>query len=87
MPFIDDRLQRAADAMGKVAKTALVPWGGAQACVDAYEAAIRAVTDAQLSVARMIAVEPGRSFVESCAHVTRDCGATHLSGVRWILDV
>jgi hypothetical protein len=87
MAFMDDRLQRAADAVGKVAKTALVPWGGAQACVDAYEAAIRAATDAQLNVARMIAVEPGRSFVESCAQVTRDCGAAHLSRARWILDV
>jgi hypothetical protein len=87
MVFMDDRHQCTADVIGKVAKTALVPWGGAQACVDAYETAIRTATDAQLKVARMIAVEPGRSFVESCAHATRDVGATHLSRVRWILDV
>jgi hypothetical protein len=87
MAFMDDKFARAVDAVGTVAKTTLVPWGGAEACVDACEAAIRAATDAQLNVARVIAVEPVRSVVASCADVTRDMGATFLSSVRWILDV
>lgn len=84
---MDDRFESAMDAVGTAARTALVPWGGAEACVDAYEAAIRAASDTQLNVAGVIAVEPIRSFVASCAHVTRDIGATALSSVRWILDV
>ena len=84
---MDDRFEQAVDAVGSVAKTALAPWGGAEACVDAYEAAIRAATDAQMSVARVIGVEPARWFVASCASLTRDMGAAHLSSVRWILDV
>ena len=87
MAIMDEKFNRAVDAVGTAAKTALVPWGGAEACVDAYEAAVRAATDAQLSVARVIGVEPIRSFVASWADLTRDVGATHLSSVRWILDV
>jgi hypothetical protein len=84
---MDERVEQAVDAVGRVAKTALAPWGGAEACVDAYEAAIRAATDAQMSVARVISVEPVRWFVASCANLTRDIGAAHLSSVRWLLDL
>ena len=49
MAFMDDVLGRVVDAVGTVARAALIPWGGAEACVDAYETAIRAVTDAQLT--------------------------------------
>jgi hypothetical protein len=87
MSFMDDVFERGVDAVGRLAKVALVPWGGAEACVDAYEAAIRAVTDVQLNAARAIAVEPARSVLASCAHLTRDIGATQLSSVRWMLDV
>jgi hypothetical protein len=87
MAFMDDVFERTVDAVGRVTKVVLVPWGGAEACVDAYEAAIRAATDVQLSAARAIAVEPARSVLASCAHMTRDIGATQLSSVRWILDV
>ena len=87
MAFMDDVLERAVDAVGTVGRAALVPWGGAEACVDAYETAIRALTDAQLSVARAVEVEPVRAVLASCADLTRDIGATHLSSVRWILDV
>jgi hypothetical protein len=87
MTFMDDVFERTVDVVGRAAKVGLVPWGGAAACVDAYEAAIRAATDAQLSAARAIAVEPARSVLASCADLTRDIGATHLSSVRWILDV
>jgi hypothetical protein len=83
---MDDRFEQVVDAVGRVARTAMAPWGGAEACLDAYEDAIRAASDAQLSVARAIAVEPVRSFVASCANLTRDIGAAHLSGARWILD-
>jgi hypothetical protein len=52
-----------------------------------YESAIRAFTEAQLNAARAINVEPVRSLLASSAHLTRDIGATHLSSVRWLLDV
>lgn len=87
MAFMEDVLGRAMDAAGTVGRAALVPWGGAEACVDAYETAIRAVTDAQLHVAGAVGVEPVRAVLASCAEMTRDIGATHLSSVRWILDV
>ena len=85
--FMSDDVQHAFEAIGRVARTALAPWGGAEACVDACEAAVRAATDAQLNVARMIDIEPIRSLFASCADMTRDVGATHLSRARWILDV
>jgi len=87
MAFTDDVLGRALDAIGRIGRTVLVPWGGAEACLDAYETAVRAVTDAQLSAARAIEVEPMRAVLASSAHLTRDIGAAHLSAVRWILDV
>ena len=87
MPFTDDVLQRAMDAIGKVGRAALIPWGGAEACVDAYESAIRAVSETQLGIARAVEVEPVRAAFASCAELTRDVGATQLSGIRWILDV
>jgi hypothetical protein len=87
MSFMDDVLERGVDAAGSVAKVVLVPWGGAEIWVDAYEAAIRAATDVQLDAARAIALEPARSVLASCADLTRDIGATQLSSVRWILDV
>jgi hypothetical protein len=87
MGLTDEVLERAVDVVGRAARTVLLPWGGAEACVDAYEMAIRAITDAQLGAARAIDVEPMRWVLASCAHLTRDIGATHLSSVRWILDV
>ena len=87
MPFTDDALERVADLIGRIGRTTLAPWGGAEACLDAYEAALRAVVDAQLHAARATPVEPLRSALASTAHLTRDLGAAHLSSVRWILDV
>lgn len=87
MVFTEDGYGDAAATVGTVARTLMVPWGGAEACVDAYEAAIRATSDAQLRVARGVPLEPVRAFVASCAGMTRDVGATHLSSVRWLLDV
>jgi 3-methyladenine DNA glycosylase/8-oxoguanine DNA glycosylase len=87
MPFTDDALERVVDLIGRVGRTTLAPWGGAEACLDAYEAALRAVVDAQLHTARATPVEPLRSALASTAHLTRDLGAAHLSSVRWILDV
>jgi hypothetical protein len=86
MAFTDDVLDRVLDAAGRIGRTALVPWGGAESCLDACETAVRAVTDAQLNAARVIDVEPVRSVLAACAHLTRDIGASHLSAVRWILD-
>jgi hypothetical protein len=87
MAFKDDLLERTVDAVGWAARAALVPCGGAEACVDAYETAVRALTEAQLTVARAVEVEALRAVLASCADLTRDIGATHLSRVRWILDV
>ena len=87
MAFTDDVLDRLLDMAGRIGRTVMVPWGGAEACLDAYESAVRTVTDAQLHAARMIHVEPVRSVLASSAHMTRDIGAAHLSAVRWLLDV
>jgi len=87
MGFTDNALERALDAVGKVGRTALAPWGGAEACLDAYETAIRAVVDVQLEAARAIELQPVRSALVSSAHLTRDLGAVHLSSVRWFFDV
>ena len=86
MPFTDDVLERVADVVGKIGRTALAPWGGAEACLDGYETAIRALVDAQLDAARATPIEPLRSALASSAHLTRDLGAAQLSTVRWILD-
>jgi hypothetical protein len=85
--FMDEVLGRVFDAVGRVANTVLEPWGGAAAYVDAYESAIRAVTDAQRTAARAVEIEPVRSALVSCADLTRDIGATHLARARWVLDV
>jgi hypothetical protein len=66
---------------------ALAPWGGPAACIDAYEAGIRALTDLQRSVARAIDAEPARTITASCAELTRDIAATQVSSARWLLDV
>ncbi len=87
MPFTDGALERALDAIGRIGRTVLIPWGGAEACVDAYESGIRALADAQLGIARAVEVDPVRAVFASCAEMTRDLGATQLSGMRWILDV
>jgi hypothetical protein len=85
--FTEDVYERTIDALGTVAKTLLEPWGGPEVCVDAYESAIRATSDAQLDAARRIPLEPVRAFMAAWANMTRDIGATQLSGVRWMLDV
>jgi hypothetical protein len=87
MAFTDDVLGRVFDAVGRIGRTVFVPWGGAEACLDTYETAVRAVTDAQLNAARAIEVGPVRAALASSAHLTRDIGAAHLSAVRWILDL
>ena len=67
-------------------KAALAPWGGAEACLDRYEAGVRLASNFQLTVAKFVRVEPLRSVVSSLAGVTRDVGAAQLSAARWFLD-
>jgi hypothetical protein len=55
--------------------------------VDAYEAGIGAAADAQLTVARVVRIEPVRSLAVASAGLTRDVGAAQLSAVRWFLDL
>jgi hypothetical protein len=68
-------------------ETVLGPWGGAAAFIDTYESAIRAATDAQLSLASIVGVQPARSIVVVLAELTRDVGAVQVAGARWVLDV
>jgi hypothetical protein len=55
--------------------------------IDAYESGIRALTELQWTVARVIDLEPVRSIAVRCADLTRDIGATQVSSARWLLDV
>jgi hypothetical protein len=66
---------------------ALSPWGGSAACIDAYESGIRALTELQWTVARVIDLEPVRSIASNCGDLLRDIGATQVSSARWLLDV
>jgi hypothetical protein len=68
-------------------ETALGPWGGAAACIDAYEAAIRSAADAQVTVAQAVHLPPARSIVALYAGLMRDVGAVQVSAARWVLDV
>jgi hypothetical protein len=45
------------------------------------------VTEAQLTAAQVIGVDPARAIVATTANMTRDIGAAQLSAARWILDV
>jgi hypothetical protein len=55
--------------------------------IDAYESGIRALTELQWTVARVIGHEPIRALASSCADLTRDIGAAQVSSARWLLDV
>ena len=59
----------------------------AAACIDAYEASVRAVSDFQFTLARALDVEPIRSIAATWGDLTRDAGATAASSARWLLDV
>lgn len=72
MSAIKDELERGAEVI--------------RVCIDAYEAGIRIATDAQLTVAKVVRLEPVRSIAATCANLTRDIGAAQLSAVRWFLD-
>jgi hypothetical protein len=59
---------------------------GTSALIDAYEAAVRAVADAQLLLARTIDAQPARALVVLWADLVRDTGAVQVSTARWVLD-
>jgi hypothetical protein len=65
---------------------ALAPWGGSEAVLDRYEAGVRLASNLQLTVAKVVRVEPLRSAASTLAGVTRDVGAAQLSAARWFLD-
>ena len=87
MPFHQDKRELRAAMTGVVLEASLAPWGGRRICTDAYETSIQVAADLQLTVANAVRLEPIRSFVATCASVTRDVGATQLSTARWFLDV
>ena len=81
------QLESVIDAARDLVETALGPWGGAAAFIDAYEAAVRSAAEAQVGVAQAVPLQPARSIVSLCADLTRDLGAVQISAARWILDV
>jgi hypothetical protein len=87
LAFIAKVLERGVDRAGKVAGSALVPWGGAEACIDAYEDRVRASAEMQLTVARALRFEPARSLAATYMDVTRDIVAAQVSSARWLFDV
>jgi hypothetical protein len=84
---VRDEFERGGDVVRMVLDAALAPWGGSQACVDAYELGVRALAEVHLTVAGVVRLEPVRSLAAGCADLTRDVGATQLSAARWFLDV
>ena len=87
LAFIGKVLERGIDRAGLLAGAALTPWGGVEACIDAYEGGIRASTELQLSVARALHFEPARSLAATYTNVTRDVVAAQVSSARWLFDV
>jgi hypothetical protein len=73
-------------AARQLVETVLGPWGGAAACIDAYESAVRSAAQAQVNAAQALHLHPARSIVSLCAELTRDVGAIQISTARWILD-
>jgi hypothetical protein len=81
------QLEHVVHAARNVVETALGPWGGSAACIEAYEAAIHSAAQAQVIVAHAVQLQPARTIVALCADLTRDVGAVQVSAARWILDV
>ena len=80
-------LEHVIHAARNVVETALGPWGGSAACIEAYEAAIDSAAQAQVIAAYAVELQPVRSIVALCADLTRDLGAVQVSAARWFLDV
>jgi len=87
LALIGKVLERGVDGAGKLAGSALMLWGGPEACIDAYEDGIRAATEFQLSLARALDVEPARSLAATYVNLTRDLVAAQVSSARWLFDV
>ena len=79
-------VDRGADVTRAAVNVALAPWGGAETCLDRYETAIRLATDLQLTVAKLVRLEPIAWLASTSAGATRDVGAAQLSAARWFLD-
>jgi hypothetical protein len=71
----------------QLVETALAPWGGTAACIDAYEAAVRSAAAAHATAAQAAHLPPARSIAALYANLTRDVGAVQVSTARWFLDV
>jgi len=78
---------RLPEGVRALVETALRPWGGPAAAIDAYEQATRAAADAQLAVARGLELQPAREIVVLWADMARDVGAVQVSTARWLLDL
>ena len=87
LAFIGKVWQRGADRAGMLVGSALTPWGGPEACIDAYEDGVRASAELQLTIARALHFEPARSLAATYMDVTRDVVAAQTSSARWLFDV
>jgi hypothetical protein len=87
LAFIGKVLQGGAERAGMLVASALTPWGGPEACIDAYEDGVRASAELQLTIARALDFEPARSLAASYMDVTRDVVAAQVSSARWLFDV
>ena len=79
-------LERRVDAACEAMEAALAPWGGSQACLDAYETSVRATSELHMRVANATQLAPVRTYAAAMANMTRDIGALQLSTARWFLD-
>ncbi|HLJ02123.1 MAG TPA: hypothetical protein VKT31_01710 [Solirubrobacteraceae bacterium] len=57
------------------------------ASLDTYEAAARAVSELEWTLARSARFEPLSTLAATCADITRDATAVQLSTARWLLDL
>jgi hypothetical protein len=87
LAFIGKVLERGADRAGMLVGSVLTPWGGPEACIDAYEDGVRASAELQLTVAQALDFEPVRSLAATYIDVTRDVVAAQVSSARWLFDV
>lgn len=87
LAFLGTVVQQGCCRPGMLAGSGRTPWGGPEACIDAYEDRARASAELQLNVARALDFEPVRSFAATYMDMTRDVVAAQVSSARWLFDV
>ena len=87
LAFLRTVVQQGAGRPGMLVASGRTPWGGPEACIDAYEDGVRASAELQLTIARALHFEPARSLAATYMDVTRDVVAAQVSSARWLFDV